>query len=116
MTYSEWIVINVMDPVGTCKETTEDMQAAFPELTRVRGHYHCPVWGLRAHWWMIDLDGKIIDPTDEQFPSKGLGVYVAWNEDDLEPTGKCLDCGEYLFDGDIHCNDQCRRAFMADLL
>lgn len=116
MTYKEWIAINVVDPVGTCKETTISMQEAFPTLTRVRGHYHCPVWGEREHWWLTDLNGLIVDPTKAQFPSGLLGVYVPWDEGDPEPTGKCLNCGEYVYDSASHCNDSCRRAFMADLV
>lgn len=115
MTYEEWIVINVIDPVGTCKETTLAMQEAFPELTRVRGHYYCLPWGERDHWWLIDPDGKIVDPTKAQFPCYGCGQYIAWNEGDPEPTGKCLNCGEYVYDDASHCNDTCRQAFMQDL-
>lgn len=40
------------------------MVEAFPELKRVRGHYHCP-WLSKAqpHWWCVDPDGNIVDPT-----------------------------------------------------
>ena len=115
MTYSEWIVINVIDPEGTCKGTTIAMQEKFPELTRVRGHYHCPVWGEREHWWLIDPDGEIVDPTKHQFPTHGDGEYVPWNEGDPEPTGMCPNCGGYAYDGNTFCSDECRQAFMADL-
>ena len=115
MTYNEWITINVIDPVGTCKETTLAMQEAFPELTRVRGHYYCPAWGEREHWWLVDPEGDIVDPTKAQFPSHH-GVYVPWDEDAEEPSGICLNCGEYVYDDGSFCKDSCRRAFMADLI
>jgi len=113
MTYDEWIK-GVKHPRGRCAEVTLQMQEEFPKLERVRGHYHCWIWGVREHWWLTDPDGRIIDPTVAQFPSKGKGTYVPWDEDDEEPTGKCLNCGEYVYDGNF-CNDTCRRAFMADL-
>ena len=36
--YTAWITANVRNPYGRCKEVTEQMVAAFPELARVRGH------------------------------------------------------------------------------
>lgn len=36
-----WIAANVTETYGTCREVTERMAAAFPELGRVRGHYYC---------------------------------------------------------------------------
>ncbi len=114
MTYAEW-TRGVGHPEGRCSEITLRMQEVFPELTRVRGHYHCWAQGRREHWWLTDPDGNIVDPTYAQFPSQGTGEYVPWVEGDPEPTGKCLDCGEYVYDGNF-CNDVCRRAFMADLL
>ena len=76
--YSAWIAENVEgDGYGQCKEITRQMADAFPELTRVRGHYYCWAWGERAHWWLT-YAGDIIDPTSQQFPSKGHGEYVPW--------------------------------------
>ena len=109
--YADWIAVNkkvtYADCYGTCAETTLEMAAAFPELTRVRGHYYCVVWGERSHWWLTTPDGEIIDPTADQFPSKGNGVYVPWNDEDEEPTGKCPQCGELVYSGKMFCNDNC---------
>lgn len=58
---------------GKCKEMSQELVKADPSLTLVRGHYHCPIWGKQAHWWVNDEDGNIIDPTARQFPSKGNG-------------------------------------------
>ena len=101
---------------GKCKEITEQMAKKHPELTRVRGHYHCPIWGKRAHWWLKDEQGNIVDPTAAQFPSRGGGKYEEWDESKIEPTGKCLDCGGDAFNGDTFCSSRCEAAtarFMA---
>jgi predicted nucleic acid-binding Zn ribbon protein len=113
--YADWIKANVTDNgYGQCKEITKAMAAAFPGLSRVRGHYHCPVWGERAHWWLIEPDGwQVVDPTAAQFPSKGTGEYVAWEEGAEEPTGMCPNCGEYCYDGNYVCSDECGQAYVA---
>jgi hypothetical protein len=92
-----------LDLYGKCAEVTQQMAAANPSLRRVRGHYYCPIWGERAHWWLVDRDGKIIDPTAAQFPSKGNGTYVEWQEGEKEPSGKCYNCGDYCYDGKVFC-------------
>jgi hypothetical protein len=112
--YEEWIAANVTDGgLGQCQEVTEQMLAAFPELIRVRGHYACHIWGPREHWWLDD-DGVIVDPTAEQFPSKGAGVYIPWEEGREEPTGKCMNCGDYCYGGSFFCSDACEATVMAD--
>jgi hypothetical protein len=74
--YIQWIAEHVeLDPHGQCKEVTERMASAFPELRRVRGHYVCPVVGPQPHWWMVTPDGTVVDPTRTQFPSQGQGAY-----------------------------------------
>ena len=75
--YADWVLANVEDDgYGQCKEVTRQMAETFPELKRIRGHYYCWAWGERAHWWLADTNGTIIDPTAQQFPSKGKGEYV----------------------------------------
>lgn len=112
--YEAWIARNVPDDgYGRCREVTEAMAADFPELTRVRGHYYCYAWGERAHWWLLDPAGEVVDPTACQFPSKGAGTYVPWNEGDPEPTGICANCGEPCYNGDTCCSEACGRAYAA---
>lgn len=104
--YSSYI--NKLENVtGKCQEITTDMLIRFPELSRVRGYYHCPIWGKREHWWLKNKIGQIIDPTSSQFPSKGTGEYEEHIEGSVEPTGKCLGCGEYVYDHNLFCSTIC---------
>lgn len=75
MTYREWINLyeleydlNVTD---MCQEATLEMWLQFPELERVRGEVigdHCLRGaGAHRHWWCLDRNGNIIDPTASQF-------------------------------------------------
>lgn len=118
--YEVWIKENVEgDGYGKCAEITEAMAKAFPELTRVRGHYYCPSWGERTHWWLTTPDGKIVDPTKDQHPSHGLGRYEPWVEGSPEPTGKCPNCGGYCYNGESTCSKKCYeeyRAYLMDLI
>lgn len=106
--YKKWIETNIKnDGFGQCKEATLQMKEFFPELTRIRGHYYCPIWGEREHWWLTTPQGEIVDPTAAQFPSKGIGHYEPWNESQQEPTGKCPNCGKYCYNGKTTCSDKC---------
>jgi len=112
--YSAWIMANVTgDPHGTCKQVTERMALAFPELHRVRGHYCCPIEGRQTHWWLVAPDGAVIDPTRTQFASEGHGVYEP--HIGAEPTGKCLNCGEYAYDHATFCSSTCTDEFAAHI-
>ncbi len=111
--YADWIAANVKETLGRCAEATLAMSAAFPELTRVRGHYQCWVWGERQHWWLVDPNGEIVDPTANQFPSKGGGVYIPWDESQPEPTGVCPNCGDYCYNGQSCCSEACGISYAA---
>jgi hypothetical protein len=111
--YSEWITKNITEAYGKCKEMAEEMAKIFPELTIVRGHYYCMVWGEREHWWLVDEQGHIVDPTAAQFPTKGNGEYVPWDEGAPEPTGMCPNCGEYCYDGNYCCSESCSISYAA---
>lgn len=113
--YAEWITANVPQPYGACAKATLEMQAAFPELTRVRGHYYCFSWGEREHWWLVAPGDQIVDPTAAQFPSRGAGAYVAWAEGAKEPTGQCPNCGDCCYDSRDLCSDSCEASYLAYL-
>ena len=113
--YKQWIAANVQgNGFGECAELTEKMGIAFPELRRVRGHYHDAFWGPRTHWWLVTPQGEIVDPTKAQFPDQG-GEYVPWRDGEEEPTGRCMDCGSYAYNGDYFCSAACERSTVSYL-
>jgi hypothetical protein len=118
--YVDWINTN-RDKYSQngCAEMTLDICEEFPSLTRVRGHYICDIWGKWTHWWVIDENGEIIDPTVDQFPSKGLGTYIPNVEGTAEPVGKCINCGEYIFEAKSKslsfCSKNCEKNTIAHL-
>jgi hypothetical protein len=111
--YKNWIDkwLLTSDPLGRCQYVTSEMQKAFPELIRVRGHYFDVMWGERQHWWLETTEGEIVDPTASQFPTKGNGYYEKWDESQEEPCGKCMNCGDlcYMSKGfGMHaCSENC---------
>lgn len=116
--YINWIDEHVPDyaaAYGKCGDVTVQMREAFPELLRVRGHYYCPVWGRREHWWLTTADGEIVDPTARQFPSGGIGLYEPWDESQPEPTGVCPNCGDYIYGGGEVCGSRCWQEYAAYL-
>jgi len=110
--YQGWIKENVTEAYGKCVEVTKQMLEAFPELTRVKGHYHCPFDGKRPHWWLKTDQGVVVDPTASQFLSGGImGEYEEWKEGRPEPTGKCMDCGGYCYNNSNFCTQKCLDAY-----
>lgn len=116
--YEEWIFRNY--PInefawGKCEKACIRMKKTFPELTIVRGLIEVerqedfPPRKVE-HWWCT-LDGKIIDPTKHQFPTKILS-YEPVDDTKGEPTGKCLNCGKITYNGENTCSDKCDREFI----
>lgn len=73
-----------------CKKICDAIAAADPEWRIVRGHYICPMWGKREHWWLEAKDGTVYDPTVFQFPTS-LGDYV-----EFDGTVECAQCGKQM--------------------
>ena len=100
---------------GKCKEFCDNLVTSDPSLTLVRGHYYCPIWNTdEPHWWCVDKEGKIVDPTKDQFPSKGLGVYTPF-----DGIVTCSECGKELKEEDAQfesryafCSDRCHMRFV----
>jgi hypothetical protein len=100
---------------GKCRELSEAAVAADPSLTLVRGHYFCPIWNTdEQHWWTVRADGSIFDPTREQFPSKGLGIYTPF-----DGTVECSECGKQLKEEEASfesrycfCSTKCHMRFV----
>jgi hypothetical protein len=115
--YQTWIdehVPNRGDAQGMCSSVSAKMAKEFPELARVRGHYHCLMTGCHPHWWLITADGKVVDPTASQFMTQG-GDYEPLDEShpELIPTGKCPNCGEYAYGSNYFCSQACAASYTA---
>ena len=104
--------------LGCCEEATRAMVRAFPELRRVKGHYDCPLWGRRMHWWCETPGGEVTDPTRAQFPTRGLaGTYEEASPETLVRTGACMQCGRDILvplaeaergaRGGTFCSEEC---------
>lgn len=108
--YAAWIAENVDKAYGKCREWSHAMVAFYPELRLARGWYDDPEWGARQHWWCVTADGRIVDPTAAQFPSRGVfGEYREIHDDSEVPTGICMNCGEPVWEGANACSDRCAR-------
>lgn len=100
---------------GRCREMSDAACRSDSSLTLVRGHYYCPMWNTEEpHWWTVRQDGTIHDPTKDQFPSRGLGVYTPF-----DGLVECADCGKQVKeeDADIEgryafCSYQCHGRFV----
>jgi hypothetical protein len=107
--------IKLEDKRSKCAERTLEMQAAFPELTRVRGNVFLMPSGLeRHHWWLKTPSGEIIDPTVDQFSDmnyiycgQSIMSYVELDETKPEPVGKCMNCGKYSYLDTNYCSNAC---------
>ena len=95
---------------GKCKEMSEELCKHDPSLRLVRGHYICPLDGEEPHWWCVNADGEIIDPTVRQFKTNGVGAeYIEYNG-----FSDCCFCGESVYENDavsvgnrILCSEKC---------
>lgn len=103
---------------GKCKEASEALIAADPSLKLVRGHYYCPIWGEQEHWWCKKPDGTIVDPTKNQFPSRGIGEYV-----EFDGNVACSNCGKVMREDQVYsaesryifCSYECHGQFVGVL-
>ena len=113
--YEQWISKNIMgDGYGECHKYCKEMKEVFPELEIKKGFYYDFQWGERMHGWLVDPEGNIVDPTKNQYPSRGNGKYVELKEEEL-PTGMCPNCGELIFDGK-YTHKECHDAYVASLM
>jgi hypothetical protein len=100
---------------GKCRELSEAAVAADPSLRLVRGYYTCPFWRTtEAHWWTVRPDGSIHDPTKDQFPSRGLGIY-----EEFDGWLECSECGKRIREDEadiegnyIFCSYLCHGRFV----
>lgn len=77
---------------GKCKEMCDVAIKDNPSLTLVRGYYWEPLWNtIEPHWWTVDENGKIFDPTRLQFPSQGFSEYIPF-----DGMVECAQCGKEI--------------------
>src|SRR3990167_3649327 len=116
--YDTWIEsyrARVVDTAAKCAEATAEMLTAFPELRRVRGYVLTAAGYDRPHWWLTTVDGTIVDPTADQFADYG-GALDYKEHVGPEPSGKCPNCGGFVYDGGTVCSDACANAYTAYLM
>ncbi len=100
---------------GKCKELVDAACAADTTLTAVRGHYFCPLWNSNEqHWWCVQKDGTIYDPSKAQFPSNGNGIYTPF-----DGFVECSECGKVVLEEDAgfhgryaFCSTACNMRFV----
>jgi hypothetical protein len=101
---------------GKCKEMSEALVAENPVLRLVRGHYWEPMWNRdEPHWWCVNPDGEIIDPTRLQFPSGGIAEFYT----EFDGTCECANCGKEFNEQDgrfdsnyAFCSSSCNMRFV----
>lgn len=112
----EWRSANVS--LGMCSGATSQMNMAFPELRRVRGHVLCEQ-GRCAHWWLETPDSEVVDPTADQF--QAIFEYDEYEEGQEVRVGKCMDCGDDIYATTMNakrtsfCDDVCEQKYIAYL-
>ena len=114
--YEKWIKDYLLSKdgniCGKCYEATSEMIKTFPELKRIRGHVrHILSNKVSPHWWCINAEGIVFDPTSIQFVA--IIKYIPHDETQPEPTGKCSNCGEYCFNYEAVCSDKCATEYKA---
>jgi hypothetical protein len=100
---------------GKCKEFATALSQGMG-YRLVRGYYHEPIWNTaEPHWWCVDSEGTIHDPTAKQFPSGGIPSFY----EEFDGTVSCAECGKELReeDADIEgnyafCSLRCHMKFV----
>lgn len=104
--YDAWIKANyptMESALGKCHQGVKAMKEQFPELEVTNGFVHFVTHQKRAHWWLKDAQGNIVDPTAIQYPEYMGEPITEYEEiDDSHdarkyPSVKCPNCGEYYY-------------------
>lgn len=120
--YRQWIAENVVGTgIGFCHSYSALIQNEFQHLRIARGVYGCLMGGSYPHWWTVDVDETVVDPTAAQFPCKGEGTYEELTQEEIEasfPCGKCANCGNDIYKADnapsdMLCSSECYSSYAA---
>lgn len=118
--YTDWIKtwLSTNNPRGMCYSASSSMMKEFPELKLIRGYVTCDQ-GVPAHWWCVDVDGNIVDPTAAQFTN--IVLYEEYQEGMEVQIGKCMNCGWEIYDTTMNskkstsvCSNECSEALDAE--
>lgn len=103
--------MNIYQFRGKCKELSESLIKDNPSLRLVRGFYYEPYWNREEeHWWCVDNEGRIHDPTRMQFPSGGVEDFYREfdNKFDCSQCGEEKQADEMYHEGKYHfCSSEC---------
>ena len=96
---------------GKCKSFSTELASSDENLELTRGWYVCTYNNRKEeHWWCVNkTTGEIVDPTKDQFLSKGTGTYIKFNG-----FFNCEQCGKEVHEKDVHeygrfhlCSQEC---------
>lgn len=122
MKYEKWIgkhSSDIFKVLGRCQSICTKMVAEFPELRITNGFVKLDgVEEQQTHWWCVDPDNNIVDPTAFQYVWNNTPIlqYIEIDDDHPArkyPRRKCMNCGKYFFDGPGHkeyypcCDKKC---------
>jgi hypothetical protein len=130
--YDQWIANYIAKESfirGMCKSACEEMKKVFPNLTLVGGKV-LTIAGEREHWWLLDENGQVVDPTRSQY--EGEIDYIPWTPSMEIIIGKCMNCGAIIrgivlsldekywncTDGSLNrdfCSNDCNKEFIDSL-
>jgi len=76
---------------------SEDLVKKDPSLSIRRGWYYDHLWNSKEeHWWCVNTEGEIVDPTKAQFPTNGHGDY-----EEFKGVFDCEQCGKEIMEEDV---------------
>ena len=83
---------------GRCKEFCDELIESNPDLRLVRGYYYEPLWDREEeHWWCVDINNEIHDPTKKQYPSGGIKEFYR----EFDGTLECEECKKIITEDQI---------------
>lgn len=102
-----------------CLQFSERLQKKFPHLKLEKGWYvttdgedDYPT----EHWWTVDVDGTIVDPSKIQFHDQN-GRYSPYDDHEFKAMiGRCPNCGNDIYEGEGSgglCSDECESSYAA---
>ena len=123
--YADWIAWYVKQNGGSvrcmCWEGTTAMCRKFHELRSVEGHVIMKSGHRVEHFWCVDPDGNVVDPTESQF--EAIASYEPWKPGTEVRVGRCMWCGDDIYRAVqslngarvSFCSPECEKLMVDDL-